>query len=58
MNNEVIYSISVEDLRKVAREEFDVVLSADELKGISEKIGDRIPWYDIIAEVISEKILN
>ena len=47
-NEKVIYSINIEDVQTVAKQEFDRELSYKELKVIEEEIGDYINWYDII----------
>ena len=51
-----IYSISVEDIQTVALKEIGRELSIREIESIIDDIGERIPWYDIIDIVITEKI--
>ncbi|MCB1189867.1 MAG: hypothetical protein H6611_10325 [Ignavibacteriales bacterium] len=50
---EIIYSINIEDVQNVAMEELDRKLSESELEAIADKIGDYIPWYEIIAEMLN-----
>lgn len=58
MQDEIIYSISIEDLQKVSEEELGRKLTPNEVKKITDDICERIPWYDNIADVILEKIRN
>ncbi len=51
-----VYSITTEDLQNVAVNEINRSLSNDEIKRIADKLGDRINWYDIILDLINEKI--
>jgi len=52
--DKVIYSLNVEDVQTVAREEFGRELTGRELKFVEEEIGGYINWYDIISLVIEE----
>lgn len=52
----VVYSINVEDIQTVALEEFGRTLTDDELKIVENKIGDYIPWYDMVDAVISDHL--
>lgn len=57
-NEEIIYSINVEDLQNVAVEELDRTLSEKELQIVEHQIGKYIPWYDIISEIINSDEFN
>jgi hypothetical protein len=50
----VLYSINVEDVREVAREEGLREFTDDEIKAISERLGDYIDWYDAILLAIQD----
>jgi ATP-dependent protease Clp ATPase subunit len=52
--NKIIYQLTVEDVQKVALDMLDRKLSAREIKSIIERIAEQIPWYDAIANSISE----
>jgi hypothetical protein len=52
-NKRVVYSLCIEDIQTVAQEEYGRKLSANELVAIEEKLGDYIPWYDMIDSVIN-----
>lgn len=56
LNNEIIYSLIVEDIQTVAREEIDKELSFDEIQLIKESIAKKINWYDAIADSIRELV--
>jgi len=43
-----IYSLNVEDVQTVAREELKRELSLEEIEIIERKIGNYINWYEII----------
>jgi len=58
MQDEIIYSISIEDLYKVSEEELGRKLTLNEIEKITNDICEKIPWYNIIAEAISEKITD
>ena len=54
--NKVIYSISIEDIQDVARQELDRELTAVELRIVADKIGDQFDWYGSITAVLDEYI--
>ena len=56
--NEMIYTVSIEDIQQVAEENFGRKLTSKEIKKILDPIADRIPWYDAIYEAIKEHIGN
>jgi hypothetical protein len=53
MKNKTIYKLSVADIQHVASEVYGKKLSDDEIEKVIEPIGDNIPWYDIIENVIA-----
>jgi len=54
--SKVIYSINIDDVQTVAREEFGRKLNARELQIVENKIGDYIDWYEAILETIKQNI--
>jgi len=54
--NEIVYSLTVEDIQTVAFEELDRELTDDEIESIIDLIGKKISWYDAIYYAINEKI--
>ncbi len=55
-DDEIIYSLTVEDIQTVASEELDRELSPKEIGKIKDLIAEKINWYDAIADSINEKI--
>ena len=51
----IFYSLIHEDIQNVSMEELDRKLSKEEIENIVDKISERIPWYDVIADTINEK---
>ena len=51
--DKVIYSISVADIQTVATEVYGRRLSDEEIKKVIDPIGDRIGWYEAIADAIN-----
>ena len=54
--NKAIYQLTIEDVQNVAVQELDRELSKDEIERITDSIAEKIPWYDAIADSISELI--
>jgi len=54
--NKVIYSINIEDVQAVALQEYERLLTDNELKIVENNIGDQFDWYEAIAYVISEHV--
>lgn len=54
--NEIIHSLSIEDIQQVAEENFGRKLTNKEIKKILDPISDRIPWYDAIYEAIKDTL--
>ena len=52
--NEIIYSINVEDIQKVALEEVSRELTDGEIESIRDSIGERIDWLGAITESIKD----
>ena len=57
-NGRIVYSINVEDLQVVAREELSRDLLPKELKIVEDKIGDYLDWHGAITSVIEEHVEN
>lgn len=55
--NNIIYSLSVQDLQTVAEEELNRELSKDEIDLIQEKVGDYIDWQGAISNAINNNLL-
>ena len=56
MKSKIIYRLTIDDIQTVAKESFGRELTAEELKTITDSIGDKISWYDIISDSIIEKL--
>lgn len=56
-NNQIIYSLTVEDIQTVATREIKRNLSQDEIKKITDAIAEKINWYDAISDSIYQKNL-
>ncbi len=54
MQEKIIYSISVEDIFTVADDSLDRKPTKREIKFVQENIADRIPWFDVIEELLNE----
>jgi hypothetical protein len=52
-DNDIFYSLSVEDIQQVANEELNRALSDQEIKSVKEEISESIDWYGIISNVIN-----
>lgn len=55
--NKIIYSINVEDVQTVSTEILGRELSTKEIEKIINAIGEKINWYDIIADSINERFV-
>ena len=53
----IIYSLTNEDVQRVAEQELDRFLSVGEIALLEEQIAKNIPWYDAISEAIGELII-
>jgi hypothetical protein len=56
MENRIFYSLNIEDIQAVASEELERVLTDEEIEIIINEVPERIPWYEIIADVMYQKI--
>ena len=52
--DKIIYSINIEDVQTVAKQELNRRLSEEELKMVEMKLGDYIDWYEAINLTIGE----
>lgn len=55
-NQEVIYKLIVEDIQYVAEELLNRKLTNNELDIVKNLIGEKINWFDAIADTIEENI--
>jgi len=53
-NDDIVYSLNVEDIQTVALKEVDRELSDDELSKVIELLGERINWYEAVLSSILE----
>jgi hypothetical protein len=51
-NDEIVYSLNIEDIQTVANDVLNRDLIEDEIEKIKESLGKRIKWYEIIYESI------
>ena len=56
--DKVIYYITISDIQEVANQELERELSLEEIELIRDRIAEKIPWYDAIAEAIDEMIVR
>jgi hypothetical protein len=56
MDEELIYSLSTEDIQTVATQTLNRELSKDEIELVKDLIAKKINWFDAIQESILEKI--
>jgi hypothetical protein len=57
MNKEtIVYSINVEDLQTVAKQELSRKLSPKEIAIVADKVGDYIDWQGAIAAAIEDRL--
>ncbi len=52
--DEIVYSLNIEDIQTVATEEFGRELTDDEVAKVRDLIGEYINWYDAIFHSIRE----
>ncbi len=55
MDNNIFYSLNINDIQTVANQEIDRELTESEIENIKDLIAEKIIWYDVIANAISEK---
>ena len=56
--NEVLYQLTVEDFQNIAIENINRELSDEEIQKVAVWVTDRIPWYDLIDNGITEIIVS
>ena len=54
--NNVFYQLTIEDIQNVADQELERELSLQEIELIQDRIAEKLPWYDVIADSIAEII--
>ena len=52
--DKIVYKLVVKDLQIVSEKELGRKLNDKEISLLEKKIADKIPWYDVIAEAISD----
>ena len=57
-NNEIVYSLNIEDIQTVATQEIERELTDDEIEKIKDLFAEKISWYDAIAAAIDELIVR
>lgn len=55
--DETVYQLTIEDIQNVARQELERELSVQEIDLIRNRIAERIRWYDVIADSLSEIVV-
>lgn len=53
-NNEIFYSLNIEDIQYVAQEELERNLTEKEIETVKNLVASQINWYDAIANAIQE----
>jgi hypothetical protein len=56
--NKILYKLSTKDFQNVAFHEIDRELTAKEIEIVKSSLENNIPWYDLIANSISENKLS
>jgi hypothetical protein len=54
----IIYQLTIDDIQDVANKEFMRELTSEEIELIRDKIAEKIPWYDAIADSINELVIK
>ncbi len=54
--NKIIYAITVQDLQQVAQDILERNLTDAEIEKVSDVMGEKIKWYDAIADSIQQQI--
>lgn len=55
-NDQIIYSINIEDIQTVAQEELVRNLTLDEIKNIEDSIAENIDWHGAISAAINSHL--
>ncbi len=53
-NNDIFYSLNIEDIQFVAQEELERNLTEKEIETVKDLAASQINWYDAIANAILE----
>lgn len=53
----IVYSLNVEDIQTVAREELERELTSKEIEKIEDTVAENIDWYGAILDAINTKLL-
>jgi hypothetical protein len=53
-DDDVVYAITVENIRRVVEEEGRGPLTDEEIKRLEDRIGEYIPWYDAIVMTLQD----
>jgi hypothetical protein len=56
-NEDIIYSLIIEDIQNVAQQELERSLSDNEIESIIDIVASNINWYDAIANAIHQSNL-
>ncbi len=57
-NNDIFYSLSIEDIQFVAQEELERNLTEKEIETVKDLVESQINWYDAIANAIHMSRFN
>jgi hypothetical protein len=55
-NDDIIYSLTIEDIQIVANQELGRDLTSDEIEKIKDTVAEKLLWYHAIADSIIEKL--
>jgi hypothetical protein len=55
-DNEIIYSLNIEDLQRVAVDSFNRKLTESEIEKAIKKLPDYISWYESIDNTLREVV--
>jgi hypothetical protein len=51
-----IYYITISDVQRLSREKIGRSLNVDELARVTDKLLDKIQWYDLVEEAIASEV--
>jgi hypothetical protein len=55
-DEQIVYTLTVEDIRNVVEQEGLRELNDKEIRGIEDKLGDEIDWYECILSAIRRAV--
>jgi hypothetical protein len=55
-DEQIVYTLTVEDIRNVVEQEGLRELNDKEIRGIEDKLGDEIDWYECILSAIHRAV--